>query len=312
MDIIYTFALVLGVVFLFLFSIRKFSNQVSRVAGDKFKTTMETFTKTPWRGIALGAAVTAILQSSTATTVLLVGLVDAGTISFFNSLGVIFGANIGTTITSQLVAFNILKIAPYILIIGFFVDRTNSRWKKYGKSIFYFGLVFFCLALIAELIQPLSNDPRILTFFSSISNIFIAILVGVFLTVFFQSSTAVAGIVILLVAQGVLNFDQAFGIILGSNIGTTSTALIASSIMGKQARRTAVAHFLFNLVGVIIFLPFFDLFVSLIKLIDGSVAREVANAHLLFNLVNTVVFLAVLKPFSRLISRLVRDHKTAE
>ncbi|HRZ30124.1 MAG TPA: Na/Pi symporter, partial [Candidatus Paceibacterota bacterium] len=141
------------------------------------------------------------------------------------------------------------------------------------------------------------------------SNIFIAIVVGVLITVFFQSSTAVTGIVILLVAQGVLNFDQAFGIILGSNIGTTSTALIASSIMGKQARRTAVAHFLFNLVGVIIFLPFFDLFVSLVRYFGGSVTQEVANAHLLFNLVNTLVFLTVLKPFSRLISRLVQDRK---
>ncbi len=305
MDIIYTLTLALGVVFLFLFSIRKFSNQVSRVAGDKFKSAMEAFTKTPWRGIAFGTAITAVLQSSTATTVLLVGLVEAGTITFANSLGVVFGANIGTAITSQLIAFNILKIAPYILIAGFVVDRTNSRWKKYGKSIFYFGLVFFCLALISQLIRPLSNDPQILSVFSNISNIFIAILVGILITVFFQSSTVVASLVILLVAQNILNFDQAFGIILGSNIGTTSTALIASAIMEKQAKRTAIAHFLFNLIGVIIFLPFFSLFVSAIRFIGGSVTQEVANAHLLFNLVNTAIFVILLKPFSNLISRLI-------
>lgn len=308
MDIFYTLALALGVVFLFLFSIRKFSNQVARVAGDKFKGAMETFTKTPWRGVLFGTVITAIIQSSTATTVLLVGLVDAGTITFVNSLGVIFGANIGTTITSQLIAFNILGIAPYILIIGFLLDRFDSRWKKYGKSIFYFGLVFFCLALIAELIRPLSNDPHILSLFSGISNVFIAIFVGVIVTIFFQSSTVVASIVILLVSQAVLNFDQAFGIILGSNIGTTSTALIASSLMGKQAKRTALAHFLFNLIGVIIFLPFFNLFVLVIKSIGGSITQEVANAHLLFNLVNTFIFVILIKPFSHLINKLVKER----
>ncbi len=307
MDIFYTLALALGVVFLFLFSVRKFSSQVSRVAGDKFKNAMETFTKTPWRGILLGTVVTAILQSSTATTVLLVGLVDASTVTFVNSLGVIFGANIGTTITSQLIAFNILGIAPYILIAGFLIDRTNSRWKKYGKSIFYFGLVFFCLALISELIRPWSNDPRVLGLVANLSNVFLAILAGIILTTFFQSSTVVAGIVILLVAQNVLDFNQAFGIILGSNIGTTSTALVASSIMGKQAKRTAMAHFLFNLIGVIVFLPFFDLFVSVIRQFGGSVAQEVANAHLVFNLISTTIFVILLKPFARLVSKIVRD-----
>lgn len=306
MDNTYVLVLILGLIFVFLFAIKKFSRQIENIAGEKFKYYLTLLTKTPLRGTALGAAITSVIQSSTATTLLLVGLVDAGLISFTNSLGVVFGANIGTTITSQLVAFRILYVAPFIVVAGFLWERLNLPGKRYGRPIFYFGLAFLCLMLVSELIKPISSSPEFLSLIGRIDNILIAVVAGFIITIVFQSSSVVAGLVILLASQNILNFDQALGIILGSNIGTPITALIASSIMNKSAKRTALAHFLYNFLGVVLFLPLLRPFSLLIEYIGGPMANKVANAHLIFNLTIAVVFLIFVKPFSKLIINLTK------
>jgi len=301
-----TIIAIVAIITLFIFAVKKFSNQVHNLAGDGFKKTLGVMTRTPLRGLFSGAAVTAAVQSSTAVTVMLVSLVQAGTLSFNNSLGVILGANIGTTITSQLVAFNILTIAPFILLFGFLLERFGQKYQRYGKIVFYAGLIFFCLSLIAFLIEPFKTDPLILSILARTSNLGVAIVVGTILTVVFQSSSLVSSLLIVLVGGGLLDFNQAFGMILGANIGTTSTVLIVSIFTEKAARRVAVAHLLFNVLGVLIFLPFIDSFSSLITSLDISAVRQVANAHLIFNLIVAGFFLVLINPFARLVTRIVR------
>lgn len=306
MQIIQVLSTVIAAVFLFLFAITKFSRQLQAKAGHKFKSIIHSLTSTPSRGIVAGGIVTSIIQSSTATTVMLVGLVDAGLVSFSSSLGVIFGANVGTTITSQLIALNLAFIAPYIVILGFVLDHVKGHLHKWGKPIFYFGLIFFSLAVVTELVTPLRGNPAIIGVFSSLTSLPAAILAGILLTVIFQSSTITAGLALVLVAQGLLSFDQAVGIVLGANIGTSSTALIAAIPLQINAKRVALAHFLFNLLGVLIILPFLEIFKTIVGSFDVSLSQQVANMHVLFNVFVAIVFLIFVKPFEKLVVMIIK------
>jgi phosphate:Na+ symporter len=296
---------VLTLVVIFLFGIQKFSKQISQVAGEEFKIFLEKMTKKPWRGMALGALFSGLIQSSTATTVILVGLVNAGLVTFSNSLGVILGSNIGSTATSQLVALNLTNIAPYMVLLGFFVTYFGQSYRKWGKPIFYFGLVFFSLSLITLYIEPIKSNPEIVGLFSNISSIYVAVLVGIVFTAIVQSSGVTSGLVVLLVGLGLLNLNQAISIILGANIGTTGTALLASIGTSRAAKKVALAHFLFNVIGVLIFLPFISQFGEAVSSLGGSSQQIVANAHMLFNIACALVFLMFLRPFERLIDWII-------
>lgn len=310
--LINAFFTVVASVFLFLFAIQKFSKQIHQLGGDKIKKTIERATLTPMRGIITGTILTSIVQSSTAVTVILVGLVDAGVVSFYNSIGVVLGANIGTTITSQLVAFKIIYFAPYILILGFILEKTKSKYQKYAKIIFYFGLVLLSLLFMMIITEPLTKDPFVISLFSKISNIFIAILAGVITTILFQSSSVVSGIVILLVSQGLFDFNQAFGIVLGSKIGTTSTAIIASYLMNTSAKKTAIANFIFNLIGVIVFIPFVGVMANFLTPFNFSIEKNVALAYFIFSFINSFFFLIFLDYFYRLVNIIYRRFSDAE
>lgn len=294
---------IISVLILFLFSIRRFSEEVQLAAGKRFKSTIRKFTSTPLKGTIAGAGVTALIQSSSATTVILIGLVDAGLISFRNSLGIIFGANIGTTITSQLVSLKLSYIAPIFVIAGFLVELFSKKHRIVGRAIFYFGLIFFSLYLVSSYLEPISQSPKVVEIFSSLSNIFLAILAGAILTFLVQSSSITSGLVIVLASQGLLTLASSIGIIFGANIGTTTTALIASIGSTKAGKKTAIAHFLFNVIGVIIFLPILKPFMKLVQSLGGSLEREVANAHLIFNLIIAVIFLVSINLFHRLVEK---------
>jgi phosphate:Na+ symporter len=294
---------IISVVILFLFSLRKFSKQIQQHEGKKFKKIIRKITSTPLKGTLVGAGVTSLIQSSAATMVILLGLVHSGTISFYNSLGVIIGANIGTTITVQLAAFNLMYIAPIFIIGGFFIELFGKKYSVWGRPIFYFGLVFFSLSLIASYIDPIKSDLQVLFIFSHITGVFTAILAGFIITFLVQSSSLSSGLVIVLAGAGLVDLTQSIGIIFGANIGSTTTALISSREFGHTAKKTAFAHFMFNVIGVLIFLPFVVPFTNLITSIGGRPERLVANAHLIFNLTCAILFLVFLKPFERLIEK---------
>lgn len=173
---------VVPAVILFLYGIENFSEEVRHAAGERFRTILQNATKTSLRGALAGAAVTALVQSSTATTIIAVGLVNAGAISFLASLGLVIGANVGTTLTAQLVAFKLTAFAPLIVIAGFMLSLIRTPYRAYGKPVFYFGLVFYSLNLISSIVAPLQDDPEVLSLLSMTDDILIAIIIGFIIT----------------------------------------------------------------------------------------------------------------------------------
>ncbi len=306
MNIPHLIVSVFALITLFLFSIQKFSSHIQKIAGDKFKTLLHNSTKTPLRGFLAGTIVTALIQSSTATSVILVSLVDAGLITFHASLGAIIGSNIGTTITAWLIALKLTYIAPFIVIIGFIVSQTHTRFQKYGKMLFYFGIMFFALFSISFFLEPLKDSPFLKQLLSGESSLFLTILIGAVVTLVLQSSAVFTGLVITLASSGLIGLPGAIGLILGSNVGTTATAFIASITANTEAKKVAIAHILFNVIGVIIFLPFISPFIALIKFISPEITIQVVNAHFLFNIISVILGLVFIKPFGALIERLVK------
>ena len=296
---------VVPAVILFLYGIENFSEEVRHAAGERFRTILQNATKTSLRGALAGAAVTALVQSSTATTIIAVGLVNAGAISFLASLGLVIGANVGTTLTAQLVAFKLTAFAPLIVIAGFMLSLIRTPYRAYGKPVFYFGLVFYSLNLISSIVAPLQDDPEVLSLLSMTDDSLIAIIIGFIITILFQSSSVTTGVIVVMDQSGLINASQALPILLGANIGTSTTGLVVSLNMNTAAKRTATAQFLFNFLGVLLFLPFIDNFSLLIEDLGGTAAQQVANAHLIFNSTCAVIFLLAIKPFSRLIMHIL-------
>jgi len=289
---------------LFLYGMEQFSREIQKVAGENFRAFLKKATKSTPRAVLLGCAVTAFTQSSTAVTVIALGLVDSGLMSFTQSLGVILGAGIGTTITAQLVAIKFTALGPVFIPLGFLLGIFGGRFSFLGKPLFFFGLVFFGISMVSDAAAPLRDDPGVMSYIATLDSIPLAILLGFVLTNLFQSSSIFTGLVVVLSGNGVLAIGQAIPLILGSNIGTI-TPLFASLNMGLFARRAAAAQLLFNIGGVLIILPFLHPFTAMIMDFGGSSAQQAANAHTLFNVITTCAFLLVLRPFSGLVERLV-------
>ncbi len=293
---------------IFLFGIENFSSEIQRATGNNFKKILHKATSNKYKATLFGAITTAILNSSAATTLITVGLINAGLISFGQSLGIIFGANIGSTVTAQLIALKLTAFAPYLMIVGFFMS-LNRKTKFIGKSFFFFGMVFFGLTLISNSVAPLANDPQIVKYFIFFSSIPLAILAGFVFTVIMQSSALTMGLVIVLASTGLIPLAQGIPLLLGANLGTTVTTLVASSKMNLYARRAAVSHFMFNVIGVILMLPFIQVYRVFISNLGGSVEQQIANAHTIFNLLATIIFLIFINPFRRVVEAIVRGKE---
>jgi phosphate:Na+ symporter len=306
--------IIFATIVLFLFAVRKFSKSIERVAGDKLKHYLTKATETPVKSTFVGFIVNAIIQSNTALTVTLVGLVNAGLITFRGALGVIIGSNVGNTLTSQLIAFNVMAFAPIFIVIGFMMRRFSNPIKHYSGPVFYFGLLFLTLGYLQLLISPYLNSPEFLTFISSVHSIYIAIVFGVIAATIFQSSTAISVLAITFAASGVLNFDQAFGMVIGSGVGTTVTALIASMVMNTASQRTAFAHLWFNITSVIITIIIFTPIKSFILSFDTSLSQSIANAHLLISVITAIFLLIIFNIYVKFVEWIIPNkgffHKT--
>ena len=294
---------------LFLYGIENFSQRIQLIAGQRFRQLLARLTKNPWKGALLGAVSTAIVQSSTAITVISVSLVNSGTISFAQSLGIIIGANIGTTFTAQLLANNLATFGPLFIALGFLFDIFGKKYKFLGKPIFYFGLVFFSMTLLTGTLVPFKNDPAAVAFVSGSLSLPVALLAGIILTIIFQSSAVTTGLIIVLAQANLITLANAIPLLLGANIGTTTTALFAASRMDLFAKRAAAAHTLFNVIGAVIFIPLLVPFAYAVSLLGGSVAQQIANAHVIFNVANAVIFLALIAPFTAVVERLVQGNE---
>ncbi|MCB9094681.1 MAG: Na/Pi symporter [Halobacteriovoraceae bacterium] len=293
----------LTAIILFLFGLDNFSKEIQRISGERFRKFLTKSTKIPIVGVIIGAIVTSIIQSSSATSVITIGLVNAGVITFRNSLGIIFGANIGTTITGQLVALKLTAFAPAFIILGFFLSLFRSRYSFIGKSIFYFGFVFFSLNLISSTLTPLQSDERVLSILTNHQNIFLTILAGALFTAVVQSSSVTTGLAVILTQNGIMSLENAIPIIMGANIGTTVTALFAMINMDISAKKTAFSHFLFNIVGTVLFLPIVPFVPQWFSQFSPAIA--LANFHLTFNILASALFTLLLNPFAQIVEKLV-------
>lgn len=289
----------LAAIVLFLYGLEEFSAEIRRVGGDALGEWLGRLTKTRWRGVMLGALATAIVQSSSAVTAMAIALVDSGAISFNSSLGILLGANIGTTSTAWLVSLKLESIGPIFIVGGALLGILPTRWKFLGKAAFYFGFIFFSLELVSGALKPLQELPAIRELLAGTRSPLMGVLVGAVLTALVQSSSITTGLAILLVQQGMMPAIAAIPIVIGANVGTTSTGLIASLGMNPTARRTAIANLVFNGFGVLVFLPFLGTFSSAVVRYAGGPTLAVAWAHLVFNLVMTVLILTGLRVFGQ-------------
>jgi phosphate:Na+ symporter len=292
---------------LFLFGIEHFSKEVQAVSGERFRRSLAKGTSNRVAAFVLGAVVTAVIQSSTATSVIAVGLVNAGVMTFRQALGIVFGANVGTTVTAQLVALKLTSFAPALILVGFVIGFLPFKYRVFGRSIFYFGLVFFSLNLVSAAVEPLKENPDIRNLLASLDGNLTGVVVGALFTVIVQSSSVATGVAIVMLSQGAITFEQALPLIIGANVGTTATSLIASASLDTSARRTAMSHTLYNLGGALLFLPFLTPFGRLLLTLNLSPEGTLAAAHLAFNLVTAAIFLVFTEPFARFVIRLVPD-----
>lgn len=298
------FILLAGGLGLFLLGMKMMSESIEKSAGAKLRSILEFFTKNKFAGIIVGIVFTGIVQSSSACTVMVVSFVNSGLMNLYQAVGVIFGANIGTTITSQLVSFNLSKYAPLFLLLGvimimFFKKDTIT---KLGDVLVGFGVLFLGLSLMSQSMEGLKTSPQIAELFASLTNPALAVLVGFIVTSVIQSSSVTVSIVLLLAQQGMLDLPICLFIILGCNMGSCVTALIASLAGMKDAKRAAMIHFLFNLVGsAVVFVLLITLRAPIIHLImnlsNDDPGRFVANSHTIIKVFQVIILL----PFSSML-----------
>jgi Na/Pi-cotransporter len=284
----------LSAIVLFLYGLQGFSNELQAVGGERLRTWLGRVTASRWSGCLIGAVSTAMVQSSSAITALAVTLVDAGVISFRASLSVLLGANVGTTATAWLVSFKLTGIGPAFIVMGAVLSILPARIRVFGKAVFYFGLIFFALNLISVELRPLQERPLFREWLALAETPWMGVLAGLVFTAVVQSSSVTSGLAILMVQQGILAPEAAIPIVIGSNVGSTSTALVASFGMNPTARTTAIANLLFNAAGMLAYLPVMRPFSSAVVALAGDPGTAVAAAHLVFNLSIAFVFLVSL------------------
>ena len=292
---------VIGGLSLFIFGMNYMGIALQKTAGSKLKQILAALTNKRIMGVFVGAVVTMIVQSSSATTVMTVGFVNAGLMNLNQAIGVIMGANIGTTVTAQLVAFKLTDIAPLIIGVGMVLYLVSKKKKKKDLAEIFigFGILFLGMSLMKEAIEPLENSQIFIDIISNFNNPLIGILAGFGITALLQSSSATTGLLLAVAGSGLITVEMAFPIVFGQNIGTCVTAMISSIGASKTARRAAVMHLLFNLVGTALFLIFLRKPVETLvfMITPAGIERQIANAHTLFNIVNVVI----MYPFANLI-----------
>lgn len=328
---------VLGALALFIFGMKLMSDGLMKIAGDRMKKILQFFSRNGIVAVCAGAAVTAVVQSSSATTVMVIGFINAGLLNLTQAIGIIFGANIGTTVTAQIISFNLGVLAmPAIAIgmIGLFASKRSIR--GWGESAVGFGLIFYGIGLMSSELKVLSVLPSFQNFFRMFDcspdtaggfmpllPVIGALLVSTIFTMIIQSSAAALGIVLALSGGGLINFYTAMPLLLGTNIGTTITAFFASLAANRHAKQAAVAHFLFNTIGSVLLIASFyvttgnshiPVYMALINAmtpgdvfaeVPQNIERHIAMAHTIFNVINTLILMPFIKPLAMLCEKII-------
>ena len=310
---------------IFIFGMNMMSECLQKVAGDKMKKILSMLTRNPVLGVLAGAVTTAVLQSSSATTVMAIGFVSAGLMTLPQAISIILGANIGTTMTAQIIAFKITDYIYLFIAIGFIIFFVSKKEKvrNIGQTIFAFGLLFEGIEIMGSVMKPLASSPVFTDLMSKVSGIpVLGVCVGTLMTLVVQSSSATIAVLQNFASQAaadgttsIIGLAGAIPILLGDNIGTTITALLASVGQSKDAKRTAVAHSVFNISGAFIFIWLIKPFASFIQYISPKgaevevIARQIANAHTTFNIVMTLIWLPLIGVLVKIVMAIIPDRK---
>ena len=292
---------------LFLYGMQLMGDGLQKVAGEGLKGIIRRLTKNRFMSVLVGMFVTTIIQSSSATTVMVVGFVNAGLMTLSQAVGVVFGANIGTTITGQMVSFNLSQWAPLVIAAGLISNMLtkNPKVKEASEIFIGFGILFIGMSTLSSSLEPLKELPEFTNWIVQYgNNPYIGVGIGLLMTLVLQSSSATIGVLIALASQGVLPIATAVYIIFGDNIGTCTTALISSLGTSRRGKQVALFHLSINIIGTIYFMLFFTgILTNVVSSIDpGNVARQIANAHTIFNIVNVII----LFPFTNLLVKMIK------
>lgn len=317
----------LGGLALFLYGMEKMTDGLKAAAGQQMNTLLARLTGNPVLGAITGAIVTAVIQSSSVTTVLVVGFVSAGLMTLVQSVGVIFGANVGTTVTAQIVAFNTTALAYPLIAIGF---AMTFVWKQgvarhYGAMLLGLGLIFYGMSLMGAAMSPLRTHEGFAQILQSLQNPILGMLAGAVFTALVQSSSATIGLAVVMATQGLLSLPAGIAILFGAKIGTGITAILAAIGKPQDAKRAAAVHVLFNVLGAVIWLPFIAVLAGLAEAVSPVAAhlqgaerlaeeapRQIANAATLWATANTVIFLPFAALFARMAIKIIPDRAIEE
>lgn len=317
----------LGGLAIFIYGMNLMSDGLQKVAGDKMRSILGILTKNIFFGVIAGAVTTVVLQSSSATTVMVIGFVSAGLMNLPQAISVILGANIGTTMTAQLIAFKLTDYIWPILFLGFLLNfvAKKEKLKNIGLTIFAFGLLFVGIETMGDLMKPLANSALFVSMISRVSDIpILGVLVGALMTVVVQSSSATIAVLQNLAStagldgSSIIGLEGAIPILLGDNVGTTITALLACIGQSTNAKRTAIAHSIFNVAGAVFFLFFITPFASLVTLLSPKgpeiriISRQIANAHTSFNIINTIIWMPFVWLMVKIVTKLVPTKLTGD
>ena len=305
---------------LFLYGMRRMTESLKTVAGSGMKKLLERMTRNRFTAAIAGVMVTAVIQSSSVTTVLVVGFISAGLLTLSQSIGVILGANVGTTITAQIVAFAVYKYGLLMIAAGFFTEilARRERVKQWGTVVMGLGLIFFGMELMSIATGPLRQWPPFIDLMQNMESPLLSVGIGALFTAVVQSSSATTGIVIVLASQGLITLDSGIGLIFGANIGTCITAFISAVGRPREALQAAWAHIVFNVGGVLLWIFFIPEFAEVVRSVSpvsehlqgldrlgADTPRQIANAHTIFNIANLFLFIWFTKPLSRIVDRVV-------
>ena len=307
-------SLIAGLV-LFLFAISNLSETLQHALGDRARHWIRRYTSNTFSGLLVGVVVTTLLDSSSAVIILTIVLVNSKVLTFRQAMGIVLGANIGTTVSSQIIAMDFGKFSPVFLLIGFvlLMLARSEKVSTIGKAILYFGVLFFGLFTMENAVEPLRERPFFGEWMKQTENPLIGALVGALVTVIIQSSSATVGMAIILSKKGLLSLTGGIAVMLGSELGTCSDTLLATIKGSRQAVKTGLFHVTFNLMSIVLGLLLFDSLVDLVTWLSqgATVERSLANAHMLFNILGVMLFVGTIPVFERLLNRLLPDREAS-
>ncbi len=300
---------------LFLYALNKLSDHLKELSGDKMKKALDRFTSNLFTGIITGIIVTILLDSSSAVIIMAIALVNAHAMTFRQAMGVVMGANIGTTISSQIFALSIGEYAALPVTAGFLLMWLHKKkvYRDVGAVIFSFGLIFFGLYTMEEAVAPLKNSNYFVSWMHSLDTTWKGVSTGAFVTLVIQSSSATVGMVIGLASQGLISFAASVSVMLGAELGTCADTLVASVGRNRAAIRTGVFHLVFNLITITLGVVFLSAFTKLILWISGeaSISQKIANAHMVFNALGVILLIPFVPLLEKLMKKLVPSKTVA-